>query len=148
MMISSGSIPCRSMLVVPRFACPSWRWMMFSAKQRPDRQLDACGQPRAELFPAPRVHADLAPTAALAVADEQRPAARVEVVLGERERLLDAEPGAPQDDDRRSHAPAVAVIGRVAHDRHDLLHRRWVRRVTHSFVVRRTPGVVAGQRRR
>jgi hypothetical protein len=163
------------MLVVPRLACPSWRWMILSghaltrelngvrvtqlvrgeptpdpgadgepaelgtdpgtrprppaggavddAKQQADRQLDARGQPRAELFPAPLVHADLAATAALAVADQQRPAARVEVVLGERERFLDAEPGAPQDDDHRSHAPAVAVIGRVAHNRHDLLHR-------------------------
>jgi hypothetical protein len=121
------------MLVVPRLACPSWRWMMFSghaltrelngvrvaqlvrgeptpdpgadcepaelgtdrgtrprppaggaiddAKQRTDRQLDARLQPRAELFPAPLVHADLAARAALAVADQQRPATRVEVVL-------------------------------------------------------------------
>jgi hypothetical protein len=29
------------------------------------------------------------------VADKQRPAARVQVVFGERERLLDAQPGAP-----------------------------------------------------
>jgi hypothetical protein len=65
------------------------------SKKRPDRQLDARGQPRAELFPTPLVHADLAATAALAVADQQRPAARVEVVLRERERFLDAEPGAP-----------------------------------------------------
>jgi hypothetical protein len=37
----------------------------------------------------------------------------VEVVLGERERFLDAQPRAPQDDDHRSHAPAVAVVGGV-----------------------------------
>ena len=60
------------------------------------RRLDARGQPRAELSPAPLVHADLAPTAALAVAHQQRPAARVEVVLGERERLLDAQASAPE----------------------------------------------------
>src|SRR5919204_1775534 len=151
------------MLVVPRLACPSWRWTMFSGtpsrasssacawrsgcganrrltpartasrrnsertaapdhgrprvgpsmtqKQRPDRQLGARGQPRAQLFPAPLVHADLAPTAALAVAHQQRSTTLVEVVLGERERLLDAQPGTPQDDDHRSHTPTVTVIG-------------------------------------
>jgi hypothetical protein len=55
----------------------------------------------------------------LPFADQDRSAPVVEVVLGERERLLNAQPGAPQDDDHRSHAPAVTVIGRVAHDRHD-----------------------------
>jgi hypothetical protein len=47
----------------------------------------------------------------------------VEIVLGERERLLDAQPGAPEDDDHRSHAPAVTPVGRVAHDGHDLVDR-------------------------
>jgi hypothetical protein len=41
----------------------------------------------------------------------------VEVVLGERECLLDAQPCAPQNDDHRPHAPAVPVIRRVAHHR-------------------------------
>jgi hypothetical protein len=72
----------------------------------------------------------------------------VEVVLGERERLLDAQPGAPQDDDHRSHAPAVTVIGRVAHDRHDLVDGGRVGRVAHALVARRTLGVTARQRRR
>jgi hypothetical protein len=40
------------------------------------------------LCPAPLVHADLAPTAALAAAYQQRTAPLVEIVLGERERLL------------------------------------------------------------
>jgi hypothetical protein len=31
-------------------------------------------------------------------------------LLGERECFLDAQTGAPQDDDHRSHAPAVTVI--------------------------------------
>jgi hypothetical protein len=48
---------------------------------------------------------------ALAVANQQRSAAVVEIVLGERERFLDAEPGAPQHDDHRAHAPAVTVFG-------------------------------------
>jgi hypothetical protein len=72
----------------------------------------------------------------------------VEVVLGERERLLNAQAGAPQDDDHRSHAPAVTVIGRVAHDRHDLVDRGRVRWVAHALVARRTIGVIPGQRRR
>jgi hypothetical protein len=53
-----------------------------------------------------------------------------------------------QDDDHRSHAPAVAVIGGLAHDRHDLLHRRRVGRVAHSLFARWAAGVVAGQGRR
>jgi hypothetical protein len=42
------------------------------------------------------------PAPALAAAHEQRPAAPVEVVLGERERFLDARAGAPEHDDRRT----------------------------------------------
>jgi hypothetical protein len=70
------------------------------------------------------------------------------IALGERERFLDAQPGAPQDDDHRLHAPAVTVIGDVAHHRHDLLHRRRVVRVAHPLVARWAAGVVAGQGRR
>src|SRR5215216_3291074 len=51
------------------------------AEQRPDRQLGTRGEPGAQLFPAPGVHADLAPSAALALADEQRPAVLVEIGL-------------------------------------------------------------------
>jgi hypothetical protein len=86
------------------------------------------------VVPVPLVHPDLATPAALSIAHQHRPAPAVEVVLGEPERFLDAQPGAPQDDDHRLHAPAVTVIGGMAHDRHDLLHRRRVRRVTHPFV--------------
>jgi len=68
----------------------------------------------------------------------------VEVVLGERERLLDAQAGAPEDDDHCSHTPAVSVIGRVAHHGNDLLHRRRVSRVADALVERRAPGVIAG----
>ena len=56
-------------------------------------------EPRTQLLPAPLVHADLAAAPALAVADQDRSAAAVEVVLGERERFLDAQPGAPEHDD-------------------------------------------------
>jgi hypothetical protein len=51
------------------------------------------------------------------------------------ERFLDAQAGAPENDDHRSHAPAVTVMGRVAHDRHDLIDRWWVGRVAHALVA-------------
>jgi hypothetical protein len=71
----------------------------------------------------------------------------VKGVLGEGERLLDAQAGAPEDDDHRSHAPAVAVAGRVAHDRDDLVDGGRVRWVAHALVARRTPGVITRHRR-
>src|SRR5215211_1695630 len=64
--------------------------------------------------PAPRVHADLAAPAALAVADEHRSRARVEVVLADGECLVDAESRPPEQHDQRTHARAV---GSVARDR-------------------------------
>ena len=56
------------------------------------------------MFPAPVVHPDLATTAALAAADQERAAARIEVTLVEVERLLDPQPGAPENDDQSSNA--------------------------------------------
>jgi hypothetical protein len=49
-----------------------------------------------KLLPAPLVHPVLAAATALATAHEDRSAPVVEVVLGERERLLDAQPRPPQ----------------------------------------------------
>jgi hypothetical protein len=60
------------------------------AEQRPSRQLGAGGEPGAQLLAAPLVHADLAAAAALAATHQEGAAPRVEVVLGERERLLEA----------------------------------------------------------
>jgi hypothetical protein len=45
-----------------------------------------------EVLEAPRVHADLAAAAALAVAHEYRPKTRVEIVLGDSQGLVDAQP--------------------------------------------------------
>jgi hypothetical protein len=81
-------------------------------------------------------------------AHQQRPPLLVEVVLGERERLLDAQTGAPQHHDHRPDAPAVPVIRGVAQDRHDLVHRRRVGRIAHPLVARRAAGVVARHRHR
>jgi hypothetical protein len=72
----------------------------------------------------------------------------VEVVFCERERFLDAQTGPPEDDDHRSHAPAVTVVGCVAHDRDDLVDGGWVSGIVHALVARRTAGVIAGQRGR
>src|SRR5688500_6860260 len=67
------------------------------AEQRSDRQLDPRREPGRELLPRPVVHADLTAAAALAAPHQQRSATRVQVGLGERERLADPHAGAPQD---------------------------------------------------
>jgi hypothetical protein len=108
--------------------------------------LDARLQPRRELFPGPVVHADLAAAAALAAAHKQRSAARVEVGLGERERLVDAQPGAPEHDDQPAQPPAVHAVAGAAHDCDDLLDRRWVCGVADPLVARRPAGVEVRQR--
>jgi hypothetical protein len=51
------------------------------AEQRTDGQLRAVGQPRLDRRPRPRVHPNLAAAIALAVFDQNRPAARIEVGL-------------------------------------------------------------------
>jgi hypothetical protein len=84
------------------------------AEQRSDRELRPRPEPWPQLLPAPLVHADLATTPALAVTHQQRPTPLVEVVLGERERLLDAQPGTPQHQDHRSQARAVTKTARRA----------------------------------
>jgi hypothetical protein len=61
------------------------------AEQRTEWQLEPPGDPRAEVLPAPVVHTHLAPPVALAAADEQRAATRIEVAFVELERLLDPE---------------------------------------------------------
>src|SRR5215207_3879645 len=55
-----------------------------------------------ELLPRPVVHPHLAASAALAAPHQQRPAPRIEVGLGERERerLADPQASAPEDDDQ------------------------------------------------
>src|SRR3954451_2200125 len=74
------------------------------AEQRADRELEAGSEPRAQLLPAPGVHADLARATALAVAYEQRAAPGVEVALAERQRqrLGDAQAAAPEHDHQSS----------------------------------------------
>jgi len=58
-------------------------------EQRTDRKLDPQLEPGTKLLPGPCIHADLAAPAALAVADEQRAAAVIEIGFGEAEGFLD-----------------------------------------------------------
>ena len=59
------------------------------------------------------VHADFAAPAALAAPDEQRAAAMVEVGLAERERLVDAQAGAPQHHDQAAQ-PAARMTATIS----------------------------------
>src|SRR3954453_18659571 len=74
---------------------PPARGAVDDAKQRSDRQPNPRLRPRLRPLPGPVVHDDLAAAAALAASHQQRSAARVEVGLGKRERLADAQAGAP-----------------------------------------------------
>src|SRR5688572_2223274 len=93
------------------------------AEQRSDRQLDPGLEPWFELLPRPVVHADLAAAAALAAPHQQRSAARIEVGLGERERLADPQAGAPEHDDQAAQPAAVDTVTGAAHHGDDLLDR-------------------------
>ena len=104
-------------------------------------------EPGLEFLPGPVVHADLAAAPALAAANEDRAAARVEVGLGERERFVDPQAGAPEHDDQPAQPLAVQRVAGGAHDRDDLLDRRRIGRVAHALVARRAAGVEAGHRR-
>jgi hypothetical protein len=107
---------------VERFAgssggpCAPARAAVKRAEERTDRHLFTRFQPGLDVFEAPGVHADLAPASALAATHQDRAAARVEVELGQRQCLLDAQPGAPEDDDQRADAVAVEVLTGVAYD--------------------------------
>src|SRR5919199_2635868 len=76
-------------------------------------------EPGLKLLPGPVVHPHLAAPAALAAPHEQRSATRVEVGLGERERLVDAQPGAPEHDDQPAQSAAMDAVPGGAHDGHD-----------------------------
>jgi hypothetical protein len=104
------------------------------------------------LLPHPPVHADLAPAAALAAADEHRSTAAVEVRLAERERLMDAQPGSPEHDNERTQATAVCCVAGGSHHGDDVLDGWRVGGIANALVARRStgvePGIVAGERRR
>ncbi len=70
------------------------------AEERSYRELEPRLEPGCDLFPAPRVHTDLAASPALAVTDEQRAATLVEIGLAQRKRFLDPQAGPPEDHER------------------------------------------------
>jgi hypothetical protein len=102
--------------------------------------IGAVGQPWLDRRPSPRVHADLAPAIVLAVPDQNRTATLIKIGLGQRERLLDPQPGAPEHDDQRVEAMTVAIVPGLAHHRDDLIDRRRVRGVGLAIVARGYPG--------
>jgi hypothetical protein len=77
----------------------SWCGAKCRREEWPDRELGAQLEPWLQLLPRPFVHADFAAWAALAASDQERAAAAVEIELGERQRFVAAQPGAPEDDD-------------------------------------------------
>jgi hypothetical protein len=98
------------------------------ARQRLDRKLHAVSQPRLDCRPCPCVHADLPLAIVLAVPDQDRAATLIKISFGQRERLLDPQPGAPEHDDQGGEAMAAASVPGLAHDRNDLIDRRRVSR--------------------
>ena len=93
--------------------------------------------PGAKLLPAPIVHAGLAPLVALAVANEEGAALRIEICLGQCQCLADPESRSPKHDDKAADSSTMTAIVGLAHHRHDLLNPGWIGRVAQSLVTRR-----------
>jgi hypothetical protein len=85
--------------------------------------------------------------AALPAPDEQRSATPIEIAFGERERLMDPQSGAPQDDDQPAQPATVDAVAGAVHHGHDLLDRWRVGRIAHPLVARRAAGMEGRQRR-
>jgi hypothetical protein len=105
----------------------------------PGRQLLASFQPGPRVFPAPRVHADLAAAAAFAEAHRERAGARAQVRLVEHDRLIDAKPCAPENDDHAAQARSSRPVAGFAHHRDDLLDRRRISGIAHALVAGHPP---------
>jgi hypothetical protein len=96
----------------------------------------------------PVVHADLASMAALAAAHQDRAAPRVEIELGQVERFLDAQAGAPEHDDQPAGTQPVQAVATAAHDGDDLFGTGRVGGVAAALATRRPSGQEAGHGRR
>jgi hypothetical protein len=66
----------------------------------------------------------------------------VEIRLAERKRFLDAETGSPEHGDEAARPPGMDSITGGAHDRHDLLDVRWVRRIADALLRGGRPACV------
>jgi hypothetical protein len=69
-------------------------------KQGTDGKLTSHLKPRLEFVPSPGIHANLAPATAFAVPDQDGATAVVQVAFGQSERLVNPQPGTPQDHDQ------------------------------------------------
>jgi hypothetical protein len=87
------------------------------APPRPDRELASRLKPGLQLLACPSVHSDLAPAAALALADEHGSTSCLEISLGKVERFADPQPGSAQNHDQRSQASAIGSVAGGPHDR-------------------------------
>src|SRR3954454_14697485 len=114
------------------------------AEQGADGHGPADGQPAFELLKAPVVHANLATAAAFAAPDQYGPAAAVEIELVEVQGLLDAQSGAPEDNDQRACPGAVDGVFAAAHDGDDFLRARWIGREVAALLGRRASRVAVG----
>jgi hypothetical protein len=70
------------------------------AQQSTDRELGPQLEPGPQFFPSPRVQADLAAAPTLAVPDQERAAALIEIALGQSKRLMNPQPRSPQQHDQ------------------------------------------------
>jgi hypothetical protein len=73
----------------------------------PTGNLDPAGEPGPELLETPVVHSDLPALAALALTDQERAAAGLEVRLGQGHRLADPKAGPPEHDDQSAQPQPV-----------------------------------------
>jgi hypothetical protein len=84
-----------------------------SRRTAADRQRHPLSEPRLDRRPCPGVHAGVAAAVVLAVPDQNRAATLITVGLGQRERLVDPQPGAPQHDDQGTQAMPVTITPRL-----------------------------------
>jgi hypothetical protein len=85
---------------VPQRATSGARPAVDDAQQGTDTKLRAQLEPGPQFFPSPRVQADLAAAPTLAVPDQERAAALIEIALRQIERLVDPQPCSPQEHDQ------------------------------------------------
>ncbi|MEA2361282.1 MAG: hypothetical protein QOD71_427 [Thermoleophilaceae bacterium] len=117
-------------------------------EQMADWKPDTSFEPRLEFVPAPRVHADLAAASALAATHEQSAASVIKIGFYERQRLLNAQAGAPEDHDQATQPLAVRGIASLAHDGDNLLDSGRIGRIAETLVSRRSTCMEAGHGRR
>jgi hypothetical protein len=82
------------------------------------------------------------------VADQHSASVWVQIGLGERERLADPQPGAPQHDDDPAQTQTIGSLARGVYHGADLLDGRWVGRVMQSLVPWRAALMEARERGR